>query len=150
LQALLAAGTSRQRALLPPGERPSPPRRPCPLCAGKYGEDSKLIYELADQGGELLALRYDLTVPFARYVAVNNIGNIKRFHIGKVYRRDQPQMNRGRFRWVLLRQAPGRAAPGGCVVPAIHAAPGLLRVPPHASSGLPLPAAPQGVLPVRL
>jgi hypothetical protein len=29
---------------------------------GKYGEDSKLIYDLADQGGELLALRYDLTV----------------------------------------------------------------------------------------
>ena len=29
---------------------------------GKYGEDSKLIYHLADQGGELLSLRYDLTV----------------------------------------------------------------------------------------
>nr|XP_025961272.1 histidine--tRNA ligase, cytoplasmic-like isoform X2 [Dromaius novaehollandiae] len=29
---------------------------------GKYGDDSKLIYELQDQGGELLALRYDLTV----------------------------------------------------------------------------------------
>lgn len=28
----------------------------------KYGEDSKLIYDLQDQGGELLALRYDLTV----------------------------------------------------------------------------------------
>ncbi|NXS03374.1 SYHC protein, partial [Oxylabes madagascariensis] len=27
---------------------------------GKYGEDTKLIYELQDQGGELLALRYDL------------------------------------------------------------------------------------------
>ncbi len=52
-------------------------------------------------GGEVLSLRYDLTVPFARYVAVNGIGNIKRYHIGKVYRRDQPQMNRGRFRCVL-------------------------------------------------
>ena len=30
---------------------------------GKYGEDSKLIYDLADQGGEILALRYDLTLP---------------------------------------------------------------------------------------
>lgn len=40
---------------------------------GKYGEDSKLIYDLQDQGGELLALRYDLTVPFARYVALNKI-----------------------------------------------------------------------------
>ncbi|KAJ3050613.1 Histidine--tRNA ligase, cytoplasmic, partial [Rhizoclosmatium hyalinum] len=29
---------------------------------GKYGEDTKLIYDLADQGGEILALRYDLTV----------------------------------------------------------------------------------------
>lgn len=35
---------------------------------GKYGEDSKLIYDLADQGGEILSLRYDLTVPFARRV----------------------------------------------------------------------------------
>ena len=65
---------------------------------GKYGEDSKLIYDLADQGGELLSLRYDLTVPFARYVALNGITNIKRYHIAKVYRRDQPQMNRGRYR----------------------------------------------------
>ncbi|KAF2966926.1 hypothetical protein GQX73_g6640 [Xylaria multiplex] len=31
------------------------------ILSGKYGEDSKLIYELADQGGEDLALRYDLT-----------------------------------------------------------------------------------------
>lgn len=57
---------------------------------GKYGEESKLIYDLQDQGGELLALRYDLTVPFARYVALNNESSIKRFHIAKVYRRDQP------------------------------------------------------------
>jgi histidyl-tRNA synthetase len=65
---------------------------------GKYGEDSKLIYDLADQGGELLALRYDLTVPFARFLALNSVGNIKRFHIGKVYRRDQPALARGRYR----------------------------------------------------
>lgn len=54
----------------------------------KYGEESKLIYDLEDQGEELLSLRYDLTVPFARYVAMNGIANIKRFHIAKVYRRD--------------------------------------------------------------
>lgn len=30
----------------------------------KYGEDSGLIYDLKDQGGELLSLRYDLTVSF--------------------------------------------------------------------------------------
>lgn len=49
---------------------PEPPRSP-PLCppqetlVGKYGEGTKLIYELQDQGGELLALRYDLTVSSA-------------------------------------------------------------------------------------
>ena len=39
----------------------------------KYGEDSKLIYDLQDQGGELLALRYDLTVPFARFIASERV-----------------------------------------------------------------------------
>ena len=60
----------------------------------KYGEDSKLIYDLNDQGGELLSLRYDLTVPFARFMAVHNLPSIKRYHIGKVYRRDNPQMTK--------------------------------------------------------
>eukprot|EP00595_Chromulina_sp_UTEXLB2642_P002606 CAMPEP_0196768372 /NCGR_PEP_ID=MMETSP1095-20130614/42668_1 /TAXON_ID=96789 ORGANISM="Chromulina nebulosa, Strain UTEXLB2642" /NCGR_SAMPLE_ID=MMETSP1095 /ASSEMBLY_ACC=CAM_ASM_000446 /LENGTH=477 /DNA_ID=CAMNT_0042137855 /DNA_START=1095 /DNA_END=2524 /DNA_ORIENTATION=- len=68
------------------------------VLTGKYGEDSKLIYDLADQGGELLSLRYDLTVPFARFLAMNSVGNIKRYHIAKVYRRDQPQLARGRYR----------------------------------------------------
>lgn len=68
------------------------------ILAGKYGEDSKLIYNLEDQGGELTSLRYDLTVPFARFVAMNNIQNIKRYHIAKVYRRDQPAMTKGRMR----------------------------------------------------
>lgn len=36
------------------------------VLAGKYGEDSRLIYDLDDQGGERCSLRYDLTVPFAR------------------------------------------------------------------------------------
>lgn len=68
------------------------------ILTGKYGEDSKLIYDLADQGGEMLSLRYDLTVPFARFLAMNSVGNIKRYHIAKVYRRDQPQLARGRYR----------------------------------------------------
>lgn len=58
------------------------------ILTGKYGEDSKLIYDLADQGGELCSLRYDLTVPFARFVAQNAIQQIKRYHIAKVYRRE--------------------------------------------------------------
>ncbi|XP_046395364.1 histidine--tRNA ligase, cytoplasmic isoform X2 [Ischnura elegans] len=68
------------------------------VLTGKYGEDSKLIYDLADQGGEILSLRYDLTVPFARYLAMNKITNIKRYQIAKVYRRDNPAMTRGRYR----------------------------------------------------
>ena len=70
------------------------------ILSGKYGEDSKLIYDLKDQGGELTSLRYDLTVPFARYLAMNksNFPSIKRYHIAKVYRRDQPAIQKGRMR----------------------------------------------------
>lgn len=65
---------------------------------GKYGEDSKLIYDLADQGGEILALRYDLTVPFARFCAQHAVRQIKRYQIARVYRRDRPVMAKGRYR----------------------------------------------------
>ncbi|KAI0482620.1 hypothetical protein GGR56DRAFT_620820 [Xylariaceae sp. FL0804] len=69
------------------------------ILAGKYGEDSKLIYDLADQGGEITSLRYDLTVPFARWLAMNkNVQNMRRYQIAKVYRRDQPAMTKGRMR----------------------------------------------------
>ena len=68
------------------------------VLSGKYGEDSKLIYDLADQGGEICALRYDLTVPFARWLAMSNTQSIKRYQIAKVYRRDQPAVTRGRMR----------------------------------------------------
>ncbi|KAI9082117.1 hypothetical protein K1719_035857 [Acacia pycnantha] len=63
---------------------------------GKYGEDSKLIYDLADQGGKLCSLRYDLTVPFARYVAMNGLTSFRGYQFGKVYRRDNP--SKGRLR----------------------------------------------------
>jgi len=39
-----------------------------------------------------------LTVPFARYCGQNKVEQIKRYHIAKVYRRDQPAIQRGRFR----------------------------------------------------
>lgn len=69
------------------------------ILAGKYGEDSKLIYDLQDQGGELCSLRYDLTVPFARWLAMNpDVRSIKRYHLAKVYRRDQPAVTKGRMR----------------------------------------------------
>ena len=59
------------------------------VLSGKYGQEGgKLVYDLADQGGELLSLRYDLTVPFARFMATHGFTKLKRYHIGKVYRRD--------------------------------------------------------------
>ncbi|XP_004609998.2 histidine--tRNA ligase, mitochondrial [Sorex araneus] len=64
----------------------------------KYGEDSQLMYDLKDQGGELLSLRYDLTVPFARYLAMNKVKKMKRYHVGKVWRRESPSMVQGRYR----------------------------------------------------
>lgn len=81
---------------------------------GKYGEDSKLIYDLQDQGGELLSLRYDMTVPFARWLAMNpDIESSKRYAIGKVYRRDQPAISKGRMRefWQCDIDFAGETAP---------------------------------------
>lgn len=63
----------------------------------KYGEDSKLIYDLRDEGDETLSMRYDLTVSLARYVAMYRIGHIKRYQIGKVYRGDSPILTHGRY-----------------------------------------------------
>ncbi|KAI1504562.1 putative histidyl-tRNA synthetase [Biscogniauxia marginata] len=69
------------------------------ILSEKYGEDSRLIYDLEDQGGELCSLRYDLTVPFARWLAMNSsVKQVKRYQIAKVYRRDQPAISRGRLR----------------------------------------------------
>ncbi|OGM05696.1 histidine--tRNA ligase [Candidatus Woesebacteria bacterium GWB1_43_5] len=66
---------------------------------GKYGEEEKLIYQFEDRGGRKLALRYDLTVPLARYIA-NNIGllnpSFARYQVGQVFRGEKPQS--GRYR----------------------------------------------------
>ncbi|KKR42980.1 MAG: Histidine-tRNA ligase, partial [Candidatus Woesebacteria bacterium GW2011_GWB1_40_12] len=66
---------------------------------GKYGEDEKLIYTFEDKGGRKLALRYDLTVPLARFVA-NNLGllgpTFSRYQIGQVFRGENPQKGRRR------------------------------------------------------
>lgn len=50
----------------------TPVFEPKEILAGKYDEDSKLIYDLADQGGELCSLRYDLMAPFAHWLAMNS------------------------------------------------------------------------------
>lgn len=65
------------------------------ILLNKYGEDYKLIYDVHDGS---LALRYDLTVPFARYMSMNKLKKMKKYQIGKVYRRDQPSKNQGRLR----------------------------------------------------
>lgn len=47
----------------------------------------------------MCSLRYDLTVPFARWLAMNtNHQQVSRYQIAKVYRRDQPAISRGRYR----------------------------------------------------
>ncbi len=64
---------------------------------GKYGAEEKLIYKFEDRGGRKLALRYDLTVPLARYVATYNPPfPFRRYQIGQVFRGENPQ--KGRFR----------------------------------------------------
>ena len=71
------------------------------ILTGKYGEDGdKLIYPLAYKGGKELALRYDLTVPLSRVIAMNRQIQMpfKRFQIQPVWRADQPQLRQGRYR----------------------------------------------------
>ncbi|MBI4036931.1 histidine--tRNA ligase [Candidatus Daviesbacteria bacterium] len=64
---------------------------------GKYGEEERLIYEFTDRGDRKLALRYDLTVPLARYVATYNPQlPFRRYQVGQVFRGENPQ--RGRWR----------------------------------------------------
>ena len=63
------------------------------------GETDKQIYRFEDQGGRDVAMRYDLTVPFARFMALHLHElplPFKRFHIAKVFRGENTQ--RGRYR----------------------------------------------------
>jgi histidyl-tRNA synthetase len=66
---------------------------------GKYGDEEKLIYQFEDKGGRKLALRYDLTVPLARFIA-NNLGllapTFSRYQIGQCFRGENPQKGRRR------------------------------------------------------
>ena len=68
------------------------------LLAKGGGETEKQIYRFS-KGDSDLALRFDLTVPLAKYVAANyaNLSfPFRRYQIGKVYRGERAQ--RGRFR----------------------------------------------------
>lgn len=72
------------------------------VLADKYDEENdilKEIYKLSDQGGRNLGLRYDLTVPFAKFIALNK-NNItfpfKRYEISKVFRDGPVKVGRDR------------------------------------------------------
>jgi histidyl-tRNA synthetase len=70
------------------------------VLAGKGGEESdKLMYAFEDQGGRRVGLRFDLTVPLARFAA-QHVGELgvpfKRYHIGAVWRGENTA--RGRYR----------------------------------------------------
>ncbi|MFE8702796.1 histidine--tRNA ligase [Cytobacillus sp. FJAT-54145] len=71
------------------------------LLASKYGGGAEILqemYTLSDRGERELALRYDLTIPFAKVVAMNPGIRMpfKRYEIGKVFR-DGP-IKTGRLR----------------------------------------------------
>lgn len=69
------------------------------VLTGKAGENEKLMYAFEDHGGRSVGLRYDLTVPLARVVAMHQseiVFPFKRYHVAPVWRADRPQ--RGRFR----------------------------------------------------
>ncbi|XP_039690924.1 histidine--tRNA ligase, cytoplasmic isoform X2 [Medicago truncatula] len=48
---------------------------------GKYGEISKLVYDIADKGGELCSWRSDLTVPFSRFADMDGLPSLKSLFI---------------------------------------------------------------------
>src|SRR6478672_11761536 len=62
-------------------------------------ETDKQLYKFKDHGGRDVALRFDLTVPLARFAAqhINELGTpFKRYHIAPVWRGENTQ--HGRYR----------------------------------------------------
>ena len=70
------------------------------ILLGKGGEESdKQVFRFTDQGDRDVAMRFDLTVPLARYAAqhIQDLGTpFRRYHIAPVWRGERPA--RGRFR----------------------------------------------------
>ncbi len=72
------------------------------MLAGKYDETNDIlneIYKLKDQGNRKLGLRYDLTVPFAKFIALNKNEiklPFKRYEINKVFRDGPVKVGRDR------------------------------------------------------
>ncbi|MDR1486171.1 MAG: histidine--tRNA ligase [Planctomycetaceae bacterium] len=70
------------------------------ILQGKGSEETdRQLYKFSDHGGRQVGLRFDLTVPLARYVAQHFselLFPFKRYHIGKVWRGENTQA--GRYR----------------------------------------------------
>jgi len=70
------------------------------ILLGKGGDESdKQLFRFTDQGDRDVSMRFDLTVPFARFAAqhLNELGvPFKRYHLGTVWRAEKPQ--KGRYR----------------------------------------------------
>ena len=77
----------------------TPTLEPLELFTGVIGEDEKLFFNFADQGGRNVALRYDQTVPTARALGENFdklVFPFRRYQIQPAYRAEKPQ--KGRYR----------------------------------------------------
>ena len=69
------------------------------ILTGKGGAESDKQMFRFEQGNRDVAMRFDLTVPFARFAAqnINELGTpFKRYHVGTVWRGERPQ--KGRYR----------------------------------------------------
>ncbi|MGC1273011.1 MAG: histidine--tRNA ligase [Planctomycetaceae bacterium] len=70
------------------------------ILLGKGGDETdKQMFRFEDAGGRDVAMRFDLTIPFARFAAQHSqeLGlPFKRYHVGTVWRGERPQ--KGRFR----------------------------------------------------
>ncbi len=70
------------------------------ILTGKGGEETdKQMYKFEDPGGRMVGMRFDLTIPLARFVAKNiqELGTpFKRYQIATVWRGENPQA--GRYR----------------------------------------------------
>src|SRR5438270_2317622 len=73
------------------------------ILLGKGGEESdRIVYRFRDHGDRDVALRFDLTVPFARFAAqhIPKLGTpFKRYHLGPVWRGENTAHGRYREFW---------------------------------------------------
>src|SRR5262245_40347301 len=72
------------------------------ILLGKGGEETDKQLVRFTHGGRDVALRFDLTVPFARFAAqhINQFGTpFKRYHMGPVWRGERQQKGRYREFW---------------------------------------------------